>query len=259
MRFLSTVGLVTACACPGLACAQHAGDILLTIQQGRLATGAVLSSGGFDTDERLFLSVLGTAFPNFTDSPGFDSLPGTFAPQSSIGFRFIAALREWDGSAFVTIPDEQIAATFGPLGPVLTPLSDSPVTGFTIRVGSNGQWHRHLEYELLTPADSGLYLAELSVFSTSSGIDESLPFWIIFDQNADPAERDRAADWVRANKLCPADFNSDGFPDGFDYDDFVTCFEGGLCPPGKSADFNSDGFADGFDYDEFVLAFEYGC
>lgn len=58
---------------------------------------------------------------------------------------------------------------------------------------------------------------------------------------------------------CPADFNGDGFPDGFDYDDYVACFEGVSCPPGKSADFNNDGFADGFDYDDFVLAFETGC
>lgn len=56
-----------------------------------------------------------------------------------------------------------------------------------------------------------------------------------------------------------ADFNGDGFADGFDYDDYVTCFEGVTCPPGKNADFNGDGFADGFDYDDFVTAFEGGC
>ena len=58
---------------------------------------------------------------------------------------------------------------------------------------------------------------------------------------------------------CPGDFNADGFIDGFDYDDFVACFEGDPCPPGQDADFNDDGFPDGFDYDDFVLAFETGC
>ena len=58
---------------------------------------------------------------------------------------------------------------------------------------------------------------------------------------------------------CPADFNLDGFLDGFDYDDFVACFEGAGCPAGRTADFNGDGFADGFDYDDFVTAFELGC
>jgi hypothetical protein len=58
---------------------------------------------------------------------------------------------------------------------------------------------------------------------------------------------------------CPADFNVDGFLDFFDYDDYVACFEGEACPPGKTADFNGDGFADFFDYDDFVTAFEQGC
>ena len=58
---------------------------------------------------------------------------------------------------------------------------------------------------------------------------------------------------------CPADFNGDGFLDFFDYDAFVSCFEEGVCPPGRSADFNGDGFADFFDYDAFVEAFEAGC
>lgn len=61
------------------------------------------------------------------------------------------------------------------------------------------------------------------------------------------------------NPHCHADFNGDGFLDGFDYDEFVQCFEGGTCPSGRTADFNEDGFADGFDYDEFVAAFEMGC
>jgi hypothetical protein len=58
---------------------------------------------------------------------------------------------------------------------------------------------------------------------------------------------------------CLADFNADGFIDFFDYNAFVECFEGGTCPPGRSADFNADGFVDFFDYDGFVGAFEAGC
>ncbi len=58
---------------------------------------------------------------------------------------------------------------------------------------------------------------------------------------------------------CPADFNGDTAVDFFDYDDFVTCFEGGACPPGKTADFNGDTAVDFFDYDDFVVAFETPC
>jgi hypothetical protein len=61
--------------------------------------------------------------------------------------------------------------------------------------------------------------------------------------------------------FCPADFNCDGFIDFFDYDNFVSCFEGTECPnfDPLSADFNGDGFVDFFDYDAFVGAFESGC
>ncbi|MEK6700873.1 MAG: hypothetical protein AABZ53_01295 [Planctomycetota bacterium] len=59
---------------------------------------------------------------------------------------------------------------------------------------------------------------------------------------------------------CPADFNADGSVDFFDYDNFVTCFEGLACPPGSGgADFNHDSAVDFFDYDAFVLAFETPC
>jgi hypothetical protein len=53
-----------------------------------------------------------------------------------------------------------------------------------------------------------------------------------------------------------ADVNFDGFVDFFDYDDFVSCYEGSGCPAGVSADFNCDGFVDFFDYGDFVLWFE---
>jgi hypothetical protein len=54
-----------------------------------------------------------------------------------------------------------------------------------------------------------------------------------------------------------ADWNRDNSVDFFDYDDFLTCFEGISCPEGFSADFNCDGSVDFFDYSDFVYWFEY--
>ena len=79
------------------------------------------------------------------------------------------------------------------------------------------------------------------------------------DLNTATFPNDFYLDNITMTPACLADFNGDGFVDGFDYDEFVACFEGDPCPPGKSADFNGDGFADGFDYDDFVTAFETGC
>lgn len=58
---------------------------------------------------------------------------------------------------------------------------------------------------------------------------------------------------------CMADFNGDWFVDVYDFTDFVNCFEGVACPPGRSADFNGDGFADIYDFTDFVTSFETGC
>jgi hypothetical protein len=68
-----------------------------------------------------------------------------------------------------------------------------------------------------------------------------------------------ALTYVATERPCLIDFNSDGFVDFFDYDDYVACFESGICPPGRDADINGDGFVDFFDYDAFVAGFENGC
>ncbi|MEK6701432.1 MAG: hypothetical protein AABZ53_04155 [Planctomycetota bacterium] len=73
------------------------------------------------------------------------------------------------------------------------------------------------------------------------------------------SDTDWAMDHLQYGRRCPADFDGDGTVDFFDYDAFVVCFEGGACPPGKTADFDGDGSVDFFDYDAFVVAFETGC
>ncbi|MEK6702108.1 MAG: hypothetical protein AABZ53_07585 [Planctomycetota bacterium] len=58
---------------------------------------------------------------------------------------------------------------------------------------------------------------------------------------------------------CIADFDGDGTADFFDYDAFVTCFEGGFCVGRSGGDIDADGVVDFFDYDAFVREFEAGC
>jgi hypothetical protein len=67
--------------------------------------------------------------------------------------------------------------------------------------------------------------------------------------------------WVGTGSTppCLADFDGDGFVDFFDFDAYVACFEGTVCPPGKTADFDGDGFVDFFDFDAYLAAFEAGC
>ena len=84
------------------------------------------------------------------------------------------------------------------------------------------------------------------------------------DTNLDPDVESRIVEG-RTVVDCPADFNNDGFVDFFDYDAYVSCFEGVVesCPANNpvvmSLDMNGDGFIDFFDYDAFVAIFERGC
>ena len=58
-----------------------------------------------------------------------------------------------------------------------------------------------------------------------------------------------------SNYVCPADVNSDGAVDFFDYLDFVNAFAART----TGADFNHDGIIDFFDYLDFVNDFTSGC
>jgi hypothetical protein len=60
---------------------------------------------------------------------------------------------------------------------------------------------------------------------------------------------------VQASRVCPADFNRDGFVDWHDVELYVRRFEEG----GASSDLNGDGFLDFFDYESFIGLFEIGC
>ena len=65
--------------------------------------------------------------------------------------------------------------------------------------------------------------------------------------------------WIDDVKIeaipCRADYDSDGFITGIDYDLFVQDFEAG----NMNADFDNDGFLTGIDFDLYVQAYEAGC
>lgn len=234
----------------------HDGDIILEVRDGAIVTGA--APGGAFLPERVFGAVLGANSPNFTSNPGYDSQPGTFPPSSSVGFNIRRALRWWDDSDFDQFPPETIGITFGPLGPVLTPPTDVLVPGFTIGVGANGQWHKHLGYRLNPPADTGIYLLELELFSTAATIAPSLPFWLVFNQNDTLARHAAAVEWVRdtlAGTPCPADFNGDDVVNVQDFLAFLAAYAAGE----PRADFTGDGQVNVQDVLAFLTAYASGC
>jgi hypothetical protein len=265
---MRTILLATLALAAVPAFAQHEGDILLKIENNAITTNLGTPPG--DEAQRVFESHLGEIAPDFSDEPGFDNLPATFSPGSALGFRVRKALRVWQGNSFTTIATPRMAIETGPLSRE-TPLTDTPVEGFTLEVGSNGQWHHHYGFTLLAPATTGTYLLELELLSTQSGLADSQPFWIIFDQGLEGAEIPAARAWVRRELLglCPADFDdgsSTGTPDGgVTIDDllyYLDLLEAGD-PAADLDDGSSLGVPDqGVTVDDllyFLTRFELGC
>ncbi|MCC6677682.1 MAG: hypothetical protein IT436_11105 [Phycisphaerales bacterium] len=239
------------------ASAQHAGDILLEQSGGRITTGL------FDADTGLVepgVRVFGAEFiESFANEPGFDSFEGAFPAGSQIGFDLTAAMRLWDAGTpgFDTIPDERVQVRLGPLGPVLTPLTDEVTPGFAVAVGADGRWHHHLGYTLLGPADPGIYLLEMRMWSTAPGAGRSEPFWIVFNQGMSEAEHDAAIAWLKSQvgPACRPDLNGDGVVDFADYLEFLNRYDA----LDASVDFTGDGVIDFGDYLEFLNLYEAGC
>ena len=228
----------------------HSGDITLTIANDAIVTNNVAGPN------RVFTTRLGTSFPDFTDSPGFDCAPLTFPSGTRNGFRIAGPLRKWNGTEFPsTPPTEQLELAFASLSRV-TPTTAVEVEGFTLLVGSNGQWHRHLEFTLLAPASDGLYLLELSLFSTRPGLNPSDHFWIIFSQNAGTADEALAESWVRNSLIgssCPGDWDEDGDTDSDDIVQFFGAWDSG------EADVDSDADTDSDDIIAFFFSWDGGC
>lgn len=226
----------------------HVGDVFLAVEGGRIVSGLIPEGGGLaEIPHRVFRSDLGEIDPNFSDEPGFDNLPGTFSPSSALGVRLRGPLRVWNGGDFSTIAESRMTVAFSTLS-IETPPDDRIVQGFTLPVGSNGEWHRHLEYTLQAPATDGVYLLELDVFSTDPAIGTCDPLWLVFNQHA--AERDvqAALAWTSCTLagecVCDPDANQDGNVDQGDVDYLVNVIAGGSNPAVFDPDFNRDGNVD---------------
>jgi hypothetical protein len=268
---LKVAGISGVCAVASVSNGQHLIDMAIGEAQGRIATGVFQIQGENVVpllSQRVFITEFGT-FPNFTSNPGLDSMVGAFQGGSQIGFNIRKALRKWDGLEFPAtaagIPPEQMQIKLGPPANTrLTPLTDELVPGFSLAVSNSGntvgEFHHHPGFTLLDPASDGLYLLELELWSTQSALGTSLPYWMVFSQNASNEELLRAASWVRDNvwqPTCAPDLNNDGLVDDSDFVAFVVAYNYLLCdPPGCPSDFNGDWVTDDTDFLTFAAAYD---
>ncbi|MBX3358453.1 MAG: hypothetical protein KF745_08495 [Phycisphaeraceae bacterium] len=241
--------------------AQHDGDILLSVVEGRIVTGTEGEAGDPPPERRVFPAELGDLGENSTNEPGFDSEVGVFAPGSSLGFRLRGPLRRWNGADFNAAGAEQIAVTlslFPPLGPVFTPtIPGEIVTGFTVQVLAAGDWHHHLEYTLTAPAEPGIYLLELSMFSTDPAVAESRPLWLVINKQRPEAEHEAATDaaeYVYGRVGCLGDWDRNRVVEPADIGGFVAQWLSDVSSGGLAADVDENGTVEPVDIAVFIGA-----
>lgn len=215
MRFVLASLCIAALSAPVLADVPE-GDVFLSWNGARIATG-LIPEGGTLADVipniRVFAGALGDPDPRTGSDPGLLSFGGTFPVPSSNSLRFLAPVRRFD-AATITFPANPSGDYFRVyLGPVQATTPGSPLVlgnSFTLPVdgpsGTPGRWHHHPFWEINASAPFGIYLAEVDILNSTTGL-PSEPFWFIWNYEANPNlpvhNLQGAYDWVQFN-LVPA-------------------------------------------------------
>lgn len=189
-----------AISVPALA---HGGDIGVEVEDGRIAIGLVDEHDEFISGVRVFGADLeeldlGSTSLYYTTHPGFDAEPGTFPWPGSVGFGLGNALLAWTGGGFAATGGETMTVVHSGSGQQVT-TGAGAVPGFGLPVAADGHWHTHFTFFLNgaggAPAD-GIYLLELSLWSSDASIAASKPFWIAFSKNGGEEEHHAAVHWA---------------------------------------------------------------
>jgi hypothetical protein len=247
--------IVSAWMEPGFARAQHAGDVLVQVVDGKLVTGGS-SPGGVNIGQRTFIGAFPTGYS--IDSPGFNALgegsvnlpagADALPPNAPLGWDFstmrvddlAANLLYWNGADADGVPGLTSSdVRFGPLpGPnyrfnmlsfdYFVDGSDIDAPGGVIGdSGSDGSLHVHRFFNVAdgdanpaTNPAAGIYLVALRL--RMPGVRTADPSYLLFSTpGASPqALTSAAAPWVAAvadTLVLLGDYNKNGVVEAADY------------------------------------------
>lgn len=217
MKKASVAIMAVVAVFSGIASAEHV-DVRAYIRDAGVAVGSSELVGStvvpLADDLRVFGVELGEHDPGqpfMTDHPGFlseaNALPG--GSGQWLGFNARSALAFWSGSGFAAVPaSESLQISVGSQS---VNVGGSAASGFNFaQIAPDGGLHQHMTFELLgsdgnpIPGDGveptvGVYLLELELTTTMSGIASSLPFWIVFNNGDTEEAHDAAITWVETN------------------------------------------------------------
>jgi len=199
---LAASGLLLAAPDRAAAQHEHAGDIFVEVVDSTVLTGN-LDEATIVHGHAVFgseLGELGAGFEGFADEPGFDAEDGTFAPGTLVGFNIIDALRVWNGSDFSEVSPVPMDVWFPGFDPLRT--SDGFVEGQLIPADDEGGWHHHLNFQLVDPEATGIYLLCLELVTEDADLDDSDPVYIVFNNEADEEDHEAAIEYAH-DELMP--------------------------------------------------------
>lgn len=218
MKLFNMSVIIVTFAAPVLAGGvPHVGDVGVSFQSGRIVTTLVeeeeLLRGGLGLPQRVFDSDLGTVEfgPFGNDEPGYTS--NILPSGARIGFNIREELKRWNGAGFDggIIETLQVGRFVGTPGEMTRETSGGFVPGFLFATADNsGFIDEHLSHILRgldtrgfgAPTD-GVYLLELELFTDVAGIENSEPYWVVFNLNLDQSVQDDAISFVE-QVLIPA-------------------------------------------------------
>lgn len=232
-----------------VAAAQHV-DVQVQVVGNRLNTGrinfTVPPPFPIESDIRVYRAAFGE-FPNFTDDPGFNASAATVPQGTLLGFNILDAFRKWDGTDFDAIPAERLTISLSGTTRQTPLVADQFVAGFNfLAADAQGGFHQHINYFLNTPQTQGVYALKLEIVSPGSGIQPSLPFWVVFRQGNTTAlmqQQDAAIAFLQAQlqpPACPGDVDGDRM---VGLSDLAVMIQNWTLtvPPGTSGDLDTDG------------------
>ena len=162
--------------------AQHQ-DIWLSSNNDEVIISAINTETGNDvpvdltTGKYLFtadFSDLGQGTKG-TDDPGFNTLDGTFTPNSILNYRVVGSLSFWDGVQWLgNVPNQEVIRVEDALGNITT-ISPDTITnqvGAIDMVSNTGMVHQHVEFYIdnlnSDEPSPGIYMFELECFVTDA-------------------------------------------------------------------------------------------
>ncbi len=224
MTIRSTASIALILTMASTAAIAHDGDIGLSWVNGRVITGIVSVPGPGPTEfvipgQRIFAGeftdIAGTIYspdPGFFSGPLLGQTASALPANSTLRFNILGSLLRWDAAAqnfSSTTPSERLRIEFAAGALTRTsPLDGSTVAGFGFNTGPTGGFDEHFDFYLdpaanqPAPAD-GIYAIALDLFIDGQANSNSLPYYTVFNFNADEAQHDAAIDFIASN-IIPA-------------------------------------------------------